>query len=117
MSIEAPKTVWFWNYNRRTEQYEAIILTEGEKWSDRESEPTDEGYSFWNESYEYEDGVVYGKFQDGGRDCDGEISNTSSFECPYDQLFEHRNRAGKRQPNWSDRGTVVYDQYAQEAGY
>lgn len=115
---EHPRSVWFLNYDRKIEGYTAIILSEGETFQHGDSSPDEEGYSYWNESYTYKDGIVYAEIASGGRDCDGEIGNYVELTCPWFQLSDHFNEYTKKfVPNWSEERSEAYDQYAQLAGY
>ena len=103
--------------------YVRLKLTEGQPLYFHYSEATDEGYSFAAEEYYLEGDVVVCNSVSGGRDCDGEIRHSTSYECEIGELYywEHDSELFMhkpiRTPYWREIGSMVYDQHAQSMGY
>lgn len=76
--------------------------------------PTDEGYSFRQETYTYApDGTLVCDVYSGGKDCDGFCSYSSTASA--DKFYT--NDLGYRVPQWEVESRSQYDQYAELAGY
>lgn len=85
-------------------------------WGERHS--TDEGWHGTSKSWEYDGLTVYHTYVSEGRDCDGELSETLSFECALELLQSETWYDGETpKPRWEKLGHRVYDQYAQMMNY
>ena len=75
------------------------------------SKPTDEGFAFGEEIYEYDGDTLYASTEYGGRDCDGYLSRFGKYYC------KTKNIKRGQYPPFESIGSSVYDEYAQMMGY
>jgi hypothetical protein len=78
-------------------------------------------------SLDPESGLVFDEWQTDGRDCDGRLqrggASFASFPMldgilPEEPYRDYHDGRPVRYPEWGEaRGTVVFDEYAQAAGY
>lgn len=71
MKHTKPKTVRFWLHWK--ESIVRLSLTEGQTITLNEGGPTDEGWSYRQETFTLEDGVIISTLHDSGADCDGRL--------------------------------------------
>lgn len=96
--------------------------------------PTEEGYSYHAQHYEFDtdDGLIRCTEHDNYRDCDGPGERTISYVCPIDQLAAREAEpvtewiGGKivdtgetrpDRPDWQEERSYQRDVYAEQMGY
>lgn len=116
----------FWVYWNDT--YTKLTLSPGQVIELYACWQTDEGWGSVHESYSLpaDEQVVYLTGTNDGRDCDGRLTHTSEVCCPIEDLqsrpaMTHELTENYRlicTPTWKQvRPAVVFDEYAQMAGY
>jgi len=99
-----------------------LMLRPGQHLEHAEGGLHEEGFSVARTWWELatDEPVVYRSYSVEGCDCDGRHGSYGSDSAKLDQLSFHQSYdmpAGVRWPNWTDRETSQYDQYAEMAGY
>jgi hypothetical protein len=81
--------------------------------------PTDEGYSWTAEAYNFDGKTVAVEWRTDARDCDGPITRTGSAHCSFDRLSSGYEdcEARVRFPAWENGETGQRDYSAEAAGY
>jgi hypothetical protein len=97
-------------------EWRIIILNEDNEftWEGYYSRDTDEGFESSHEKIWVSDGEIHFTVNDMGRDCDGYIAHSIGYKM---NGFK-KSKYGFDVPVWeTSRPGLVYDQYAQAAGY
>lgn len=114
--------------------YVKLTMRPGESITIRSGGPTDEGYSYTEETYDYdvEAGTVTLTTDTRARDCDGPLDTLHVCSCPIDQLHarsmaevfdaeswpeEHKAAQGIYTPNWQRLSASQRDYYAESMNY
>lgn len=123
----------FWHYSSGA-GYVTLTLRPGKAITIRSGGPTDEGFSYTTETYEYdvdENRIIY-TAECNARDCDGPLDRVYISACQLDMLHardlsqvfdasnwpeEHKACAGIFMPEWQKLSSSQRDAYAEAAGY
>jgi hypothetical protein len=79
--------------------------------------PTDEGYSWHGEAYDFDGGIVACDWRTDARDCDGRMVRTGSSYCSYARLSKGYQEDGIAFPAWQNAETGQRDYAAEAMGY
>ena len=123
------KNARFWVYIN--EGLAKLTLKPGQSLSWSYGGPTDEGWSFYAETWEYDDDeeIIKHSIVSEGCDCDGRHGDYRDFECRLVDLHVFQATLwddaiqscveipGVRLPKWEKAGSSAYDQYAELSGY
>lgn len=114
--------VFFWTY--ACGSWHGIRMAPGDVVELSDGGPNDEG-GYWRQSerFEHQGEFVSNRSHSAGRDCDGETSETTIYECRVDKLdtkaTEHDDQFPRPAllPEWERISGRCYDQFAEAAGY
>jgi hypothetical protein len=107
----------FWIYHRSG--IVRIKINEGQTLCFSYGGPTDEGYSYTGEAYNFDGKTVAVEWRTDARDCDGRMTRTGSAYCNLDRLSSGSEdyEARVRFPAWEHGETGQRDYSAEAAGY
>lgn len=126
----------FWNHTGTT--WVKLTLTPGQTMTIEHGGPTDEGYSYTTETYEYviedDEGPnrIVCTYYNSSRDCDGPMISGRTFWCALDHLHdrdmsevfdaagwpeEHKACRGVFAPDWQKGVGYQRDVYAESMNY
>lgn len=96
-----------------------LTLSPGQRLSWSQASPTEEGWHRDSEAWHFDGVGVFHMWCSEGRDCDGLLSHSGEDMCAIELLAARPAWDGIHMlPRWEEVSpTIVYDQYAQEAGY
>lgn len=126
---DTPPNIRFWVH--ANEGLCKLTLKPGQTLSHRQGGPTDEGWSWCGQTWEYDEheGLVKHSITTEAQDCDGRHGDYRDFECRIEHLAVYQATLwddllgqpvevpGVRLPKWEKAGASQYDQYAEMAGY
>lgn len=105
-------------WNDATNSLQRVILHADRPLTIESGGPTEEGYSYTTEHYEYHraEGVVTRETDTRALDCDGRLDRRSLSECPLSDLAAHEHN-GTRFPVWRRVEANQRDYSAEAMGY
>ena len=114
------KNARFWIFVNNS--YAKITLEPGQVLTHEQGSSNEEGWSYELVKFTYpsDEEVVYQEWEQESQDCDGRHQIDGESCCPIIQLAvnEPYGDKGFLLPDWGkSRDSVVYDQYAEMAGY
>lgn len=79
--------------------------------------PTEEGYSYTSQAYNFDGAMVACDWRTDARDCDGRMTHTGSAYCAYARLAAGYQEEGLAFPAWEHGETGQRDYSAEAMGY
>ena len=110
----------FWIYHNET--WSKITLRPGESVEFTGGGRTDEGFSYWAESYEHVGDGIESRSASNASDCDGPLDRYCDCYCPLERIsalpaeWNGSNHMPDR-PEWHRVSEGQRDYYAERAGY
>jgi hypothetical protein len=109
-AVQIPESVKFKIYCSPLKQTVTIKIQQNEKINFGSSAPDEEGHSYSNESYILKGLFLECETNNGGCDCDGPINYNRTMEV-------HVSELNKDKPNWVEKSSEIYDEYARQMNY
>jgi hypothetical protein len=98
-----------------------LTLKPGQRVELKSGGPTDEGYSYTYEVYEYIGDKIFYEYVNEACDCDGPLSRFGQYECDIIQSKdEERDEFGnllRHRPQWNRLSCRQRDAYAEAMNY
>jgi hypothetical protein len=99
------------------EGFQTIRLTERLAVSFREGGATEEGYSYTDYYFSFEEGLVRMTLTTEAKDCDGRLESYTKWTCSPEKLESKVTEDGTKVPDWTQVDSWQRDYSAEAMGY